>query len=86
MQDANSYPTERPMPKCTFCDNELTPDTKPEHVLLSALGGRMAVIWSEVFARTGAHAANVPYEDKLTAARLKKLLGLRDNKPDEDGS
>jgi len=25
MQDANSYPTERPMPKCIFCDNELTP-------------------------------------------------------------
>jgi hypothetical protein len=29
------------MPKCIFCDNELTTDTKPEHILLSALGGRM---------------------------------------------
>jgi HNH endonuclease len=29
------------MPKCIFCENELTPDTTPEHVLLSALGGRM---------------------------------------------
>jgi hypothetical protein len=26
--------------KCIFCDNELTDDTKPEHVLLAALGGR----------------------------------------------
>lgn len=27
-------------PKCIFCENELTPDTKPEHILLNALGGR----------------------------------------------
>ena len=29
------------MPKCIFCENELTHDTTPEHVLLNALGGRM---------------------------------------------
>jgi hypothetical protein len=29
------------MPKCIFCENELTHETKPEHVLLNALGGRM---------------------------------------------
>jgi HNH endonuclease len=28
------------MPLCIFCDNALGPDTKPEHILLSALGGR----------------------------------------------
>lgn len=27
---------------CLFCDNKLAADTKPEHILLSALGGRMA--------------------------------------------
>jgi hypothetical protein len=26
--------------KCIFCENELTDDTKPEHVLLATLGGR----------------------------------------------
>jgi hypothetical protein len=26
--------------KCIFCENELTGDTKPEHVLLNNLGGR----------------------------------------------
>jgi HNH endonuclease len=26
--------------KCIFCDSDLTPDTKPEHILLDALGGR----------------------------------------------
>jgi hypothetical protein len=26
--------------KCIFCDNDLTDDTKPEHILLNALGGR----------------------------------------------
>ncbi|MDI1328150.1 MAG: HNH endonuclease [Brevundimonas sp.] len=25
---------------CIFCDTELTPETKPEHILLNALGGR----------------------------------------------
>jgi HNH endonuclease len=29
------------MPKCIFCNTELTDDTTPEHVLLNALGGRM---------------------------------------------
>jgi len=28
------------MKKCIFCDNDVTPDTKPEHILLNALGGR----------------------------------------------
>jgi hypothetical protein len=28
------------MLKCIFCDNELTEDTQPEHILLNALGGR----------------------------------------------
>lgn len=26
--------------KCIFCENDLAPDTKPEHILLNALGGR----------------------------------------------
>jgi hypothetical protein len=28
------------METCIFCENELTEDTKPEHILLNALGGR----------------------------------------------
>jgi hypothetical protein len=30
----------KPMPKCIFCENELTEDTKREHILLNAFGGR----------------------------------------------
>ncbi|MGY4253399.1 hypothetical protein ACVI1L_000467 [Bradyrhizobium sp. USDA 4516] len=29
------------MPSCIFCDGELGPETKPEHILLNAVGGRM---------------------------------------------
>jgi hypothetical protein len=29
-----------PLHTCIFCNNELTADTKPEHILLNALGGR----------------------------------------------
>ena len=28
------------MPQCIFCDAEMAPDTKPEHILLDAFGGR----------------------------------------------
>lgn len=28
-------------PLCVFCDNELVPETAPEHILLDAFGGRM---------------------------------------------
>jgi hypothetical protein len=30
----------RKIPLCIFCGTELTADTKPEHILLNALGGR----------------------------------------------
>ena len=29
------------MPACIFCRSLLSPETKPEHVLLDALGGRL---------------------------------------------
>ncbi|UWU66098.1 HNH endonuclease [Bradyrhizobium sp. NC92] len=29
------------MPSCIFCDGALGPETKPEHILLNAVGGRM---------------------------------------------
>jgi hypothetical protein len=29
------------MPSCIFCDEALGPETKPEHILLNAVGGRM---------------------------------------------
>ncbi len=36
-----SPPKTPPRPtRCIFCDTELGPDTKPEHILLNALGGR----------------------------------------------
>ena len=44
------------MLKCIFCDRELTEDTKPEHILLNALGGRKTtrrVDWSGCDSRFG---------------------------------
>jgi hypothetical protein len=36
-----SLPKAPPRPtRCIFCDSELGPFTKPEHILLNALGGR----------------------------------------------
>jgi HNH endonuclease len=73
MQDANSYPTERPMPKCIFCDNELTPDTKPEHVLLSALGGRMTTRSAICSEHNNEFGGSV---DKALAAQVEIIRNL----------
>jgi hypothetical protein len=45
-----------PALKCIFCDHTLGPTTKPEHILLNALGGRKTarrVICSEWNSRFG---------------------------------
>lgn len=43
-----------------------------------------AAVFAEITARLAAHAANVPYEEKLTPERLKELLQKKDD--DRDGS
>lgn len=41
-------------------------------------------IMAEAFARVGAHAMNLPHEEKISPARLKQLLGIADPEtPDE---
>lgn len=46
------------MPRCIFCDAELSSDTKPEHILLDAFGGRKTTrkvicsVCNSVFGRT----------------------------------
>jgi HNH endonuclease len=45
-----------------------------------------AAVFAEIRARLAAHAANVPYEEKLTPERLKKLLEKKDGDQDKSGA
>jgi hypothetical protein len=61
------------MPKCIFCENELTPDTKPEHVLLSALGGRMTTRGAICSEHNNEFGGSV---DKALAAQVEIIRNL----------
>jgi hypothetical protein len=58
------------MPKCIFCENELTPDTTPEHILLNALGGRMTTKKAICSEHNNAFGGTI---DKALAAQVEVI-------------
>jgi len=42
------------MTKCIFCNRELTDNTKPEHILLNALGGRKSMRLADLLTASSA--------------------------------
>jgi hypothetical protein len=58
------------MPKCIFCENELTRDTAPEHVLLNALGGRMTTKWTICSDHNNTFGGTI---DKALAAQVEVI-------------
>jgi hypothetical protein len=62
------------MSQCIFCGEKLTPDTKPEHILLSALGGRMTT--SQVICSTcnGKFGSTIDKDVGDQVATLRNLL------------
>ena len=63
------------MPICLFCDNELDVKTRPEHVLLSALGGRKTsrrVVCSEC---NGQFGSTIDKELAESVSMLRAKLG-----------
>lgn len=63
------------MPTCLFCDNELDAKTRPEHVLLSALGGRKTsrrVVCSEC---NGQFGSTIDKELAESVSMLRAKLG-----------
>jgi hypothetical protein len=64
------------METCIFCDNSLTRDTKPEHILLNALGGRKTttrVVCSEC---NGAFGSTIDDEIAQQVIVLRNMLHL----------
>src|SRR5579872_7179203 len=59
------------MAACVFCDEELTEDTKPEHVLASALGGKMTT------KRVLGSRCNGVFDSTIDNAAAKEVAILR---------
>jgi hypothetical protein len=64
------------MVKCIFCDNELTEDTKPEHILLNALGGRKTTGRVDCSACNGTFGSTIDDEIGKQVAVLRNALQL----------
>jgi hypothetical protein len=64
------------MAKCIFCENDLTPDTKPEHVLLNALGGRKTTRCVDCSECNGKFGNTIDNEVGQQVAVLRNMLQL----------
>jgi hypothetical protein len=62
--------------KCIFCDNELTEQTKPEHILLNALGGRKTTRRVDCSACNGKFGSTIDNEVGKQVAVLRNMLQL----------
>jgi hypothetical protein len=65
-----------PMPQCIFCLNELTADTKPEHILLNALGGRKTTTTVDCSECNGKFGSTIDNEVGQQVAVLRNMLQL----------
>jgi hypothetical protein len=64
------------MVKCIFCDNNLTDDTKPEHILLNALGGRKTTTRVDCSACNGKFGSTIDDEVGKQVAVMRNMLQL----------
>jgi hypothetical protein len=64
------------MAKCIFCDNDLTEDTKPEHILLNALGGRKTTKRVDCSSCNGDFGSTIDNEVGKQVAILRNMLQL----------
>jgi hypothetical protein len=64
------------MVKCIFCENELTESTKPEHILLNALGGRKTTRRVDCSSCNGTFGSTIDDEVGKQVAILRNMLQL----------
>jgi hypothetical protein len=61
---------------CIFCENELTKDTKPEHILLNSLGGRKTTTRVDCSVCNGTFGSTIDDEVGKQVAVLRNMLQL----------
>jgi hypothetical protein len=64
------------MAKCIFCENELVEGTKPEHILLNALGGRKTTTSIDCSACNSTFGSTIDDEVGQQVAVLRNMLQL----------
>jgi len=62
--------------KCIFCDDDLTDDTKPEHILLNALGGRKTTRFVDCSACNNKFGGTIDAEIGKQVEVLRNMLQL----------
>jgi hypothetical protein len=62
--------------KCIFCENDLTPDTKAEHILLNALGGRKKTRKVDCTACNGLFGSTIDKEVAEQVVVIRNMLHL----------
>lgn len=70
---AHKHKGTRKVPVCIFCEAELTSDTKPEHILLNALGGRKTTQRVVCSKHNGDFGETI---DKALAKQVEELRNL----------
>ena len=64
------------MPKCIFCENELTEDTKHEHILINAFGGRKKTRGVDCSECNGTFGSTIDDEAAQQVEVLRNMLHL----------
>ena len=65
------------MAKCIFCENDLNADTKPEHILLNALGGRKTTTRVDCSVCNEQFGSTIDKEVGEQVAVLRNMLQLK---------
>ena len=63
------------MALCLFCDSELDESTKPEHILLNALGGRKTTTKAVCSTCNNTFGSTIDYELALQVIEIRNLYG-----------
>ena len=64
------------MAKCIFCDNDLTGEAKPEHIVLNALGGRKTTKNTDCAACNNKFGGTIDAEVGTQVEVLRNMLQL----------
>ena len=63
-------------PKCIFCESDLSADTKPEHILLNALGGKKTTRCVVCSRHNGSFGGTIDKEVAAQVAIVRNMLHL----------
>jgi hypothetical protein len=83
MENQQYASREKPMALCLFCDSSLDKTTKPEHILLNALGGRKTTRYAICSAHNNDFGGTIDDALASQVIAIRNLLQLKSGSGDE---